>query len=692
VNRSSRVAAIVLVLGSVLLGSPAPASAATPVAAVAVTLTTATSGDVGAGQPLRTLVTIDNPTAAETPAATATLSVDPVPFASRAALADWFSGESKITISSRKVAHAAVPAVTSQLSGAVGIDAPASALGFRTAGVYGVSVTVTSGLSVLGTSRTAVAWNTGAVRAVPVAIAVPMTVPAGNSEFLSAAQLAQYTGPNGILTDELADVQDSQIAIGIDPRVIASIRVLGNTAPTTATAWLNTLKALPNETFPLAWADADLTAPLQAGAAAVLEPKSLAYAINPNLFPAGSDSTPSPTPTPGSGGSTVPTPAGLVAWNYTMPALQWPAADSVEPADLAKLNEAGITSAILTTKNIDDPDVGGLEGASGKSASTTIAVSDDVMSGYLRDAVQATTRVGSVASVTELTTTLALIGLKSAGSPRTVLLTLGRNWASAGANFARGVDELYARPWASSAVLSSVFSESPRRLTLDKDAESPERISLVSDMMSAEARVVPFSAIAANPLAITSSYRLQLLSMLSDEWLDTPAAWQRAAQAYVTRSDKVVASVQVSRSGRALALADQVALPISISNGLDQAVTVTLSVRSTTTLVSINPQYQSQSITIDAGSQKRVQIPIEALSNGNARLIVTLQSATGLSVGQPVTLRVNVQAGWESVGTLIFVALIVALFAFGIIRRFRKRRVEDVEGVDTPAPGAGPNE
>jgi hypothetical protein len=35
---------------------------------------------------------------------------------------------------------------------------------------------------------------------------------------------------------------------------------------------------------------------------------------------------------------------------------------------------------------------------------------------------------------------------------------------------------------------------------------------------------------------------------------------------------------------------------------------------------------------------------------------------------------VNVNAGWETTGTLIFAALVVGLFAFGIVRNIRKRR------------------
>jgi hypothetical protein len=690
-KKAPRVAAGVVVSAAVLLGVAVPASAVDSAPTITVALTTANTGQLGPSEPLRSLVTIANPTSTATVPATATVSVDPLPFTSRDALADWFSGTTKSSVASRAVAHSDVPSIGSQLSGTVSTFAPESTLGLHAAGVYGVSVSLTSGSTVIGTARTAIAWNTATTPSVPVAIALPLTVPPGDSGFLTAAQLTTYTGASGILTRELTAVEDSQIAIGIDPRIIASIRVLGNSAPATAKTWLDELAALPNETFPLAWSDADLTAPLRAGLSAVLAPKSLAYAINPTLFPQTSNSTPSPAPTSGAGDGTVPTPAKLVAWNYSMPELAWPTDSSVEPADLPKLAAAGSSKLILTSKNVDGSSSTGLAGASGQSAKTKIAVSDDVLSGYLRAAVAATTRVESTQALAELTTTLALISSKSGAHPRTVLLTLGRNWANSDASFARGVDDIYAHPWVGSVVLSSLFSESPTTLTVDKDAESGARISLVSDMLAAEVRLGRFSAIADDPAAITSSYRLQLLSLLSNEWLDTPAAWTKAATKWVTHTNGVVGSVQVAHGGSALVLADQVSVPISISNGLDQAVTVTLLVRSTSAKVSIDPQYQSQAITIDADSQKRVQIPIEALSNGTGKLVVALRSASGLPIGHSVVREFNVQAGWETVGTLIFAALIVALFAFGIVRRFRKRRTE-LDEEDEPVTDTGSHE
>jgi hypothetical protein len=536
--------------------------------------------------------------------------------------------------------------------------------------VYPVSVAITSGSKSLGTAYTAVAWNVGSSSPVPVAIAVPITVPANGSEFLTAAELTQYTAPGGVLTRELVDVQNSQIAVGIDPRILASIRILGTSAPQTALDWLSQLEQLPNETFPLAWADADMTAPLHAGEDSLLETKTLTYSINSSLYPV-APTTPTATPTPGSVSPGVPTNASLVQFAYTMPQLSWPTENSVTTSDLPKLNQGGINDVILSSANVK-ASAGGLGGASAKAGSTGLAVSDDVLSGYLRTAIQSTTRPSSTEALTQLTTSLALIGLASGAAHHTVLLTLGRTWADSDTNFDHSVEELYARPWTSSAIVSSLFDGSPAVVSIANENESPDRIALVKSMLASEENIVSFAPIAADPDALTSSARLRLLAALSNEW--TTATWPTAGKAFVTQAAKIVDSVQVTPSSEIVVIANQTALPVKISNNLNQDVTVVLSVRSRTALLSIDKDSRSQSITVDEGSQRQVQIPIEALSNGNAEIVATLFSSTGVQVGRSVTIQVNVNAGWETTGTLIFAALIAGLFAFGIIRNIRKRR------------------
>ena len=100
---------------------------------------------------------------------------------------------------------------------------------------------------------------------------VALTVPERTTGFIDRDLLANYTSEFGLLTRALDQVIDRPVVLGIDPSIIASIRVLGNTAPASAVAWLERLDAATNETFPLAWADADLTLGLQAGSGVNLE-------------------------------------------------------------------------------------------------------------------------------------------------------------------------------------------------------------------------------------------------------------------------------------------------------------------------------------------------------------------------------------------------------------------------------------
>jgi hypothetical protein len=676
VKQLSVLAASLVVLATAGFGFVTPAAAATPAGSVSVSLSPINSGDIAPGEVLRLFLTLTNSTAFPTADATATISVASTPLTTRSALADWFSGKTRNNLATARVATATVPATAAGLSSSIAVDVPSASVPFGAAGVYVVSASLASGQKVIGTARTAIAWNITAPTPLSVAVAAPLTVPASVSGFLTAQQLATYTAPGGVLTRELGDVQDTQVAVGIDPRIIASIRILGKNVPATAKAWYQELLTLPNQTFPLAWADADVTAPLHAGEPTVLGIKPLDYAIDPSLFPTvpGQGSTPTPTPTGQPVTPTLPTTTSLTSWNYTLPQLAWPAENSVVSSDLPKLHASGLSAAILSSTNLSDPDSLDLDGASAKSGDLALAVSDAVLSGYLRQAIQSATRASSTAAITELTTTLALMSLSPGETGGPVLLTLGPTWWSADANFERTLSEVYARNWDSAVELSAVIHSPAETVTLAKDTGSASRIALVQQMLAAEKREVVFSPVAKVPEAVTSGSRLELLSVLSNEWVMGSTAWTAAANGYVAEANKTVNSVQVAPSSTAVALADQIAVPVTINNDLDQDVTINLAVRPTTTRVSVDKDARSQSVTVDANSQRRVLIPLQALSNGNAEIVAALTSITGVPIGQPVTIKVNVQAGWETVGTLVFAALIVALFAFGIIRNIRKRR------------------
>jgi hypothetical protein len=163
-------------------------------------------------------------------------------------------------------------------------------------------------------------------------------------------------------------VIDTPAAIGIDPLILASIRVLGTDAPQSALDWLDRLSGATNETFALSYADSDITLGLQAGSPTVLAPTSFDFAIDPAKFaaaPTESESdagteteSPSPTSTetPGDSPPVLPTTESLLAWDYTVSTIAWPVAGTVVGTDLATIAASGYTTTILGSGNVDRAD------------------------------------------------------------------------------------------------------------------------------------------------------------------------------------------------------------------------------------------------------------------------------------------------------------------------------------------------
>jgi hypothetical protein len=675
------VAVSLLALGSSISGMRA--DAATDASTGSVTAAPSQFGDLRSGQPLHLFVTFDEESSAGLAAGTATVMIDRRPFSSRDSLQDWFAGTSKSSIASSGVTAVPTDEVLAGTTHTLQITVPAKALHLGASGIYAVAVAVTANGTAVTTARTAVAWKTTGSQSVPVALAAPLTVPAGSGDFISAANLATYTAPTGVLTRELADLENTQVAIGIDPRILASIRILGKTAPQSARDWLVQLEGVSNQTFPLAWADSDLTVGLQAGATSVLTPEALDYAIVPDRFSAPtSTQTPSPTETPDPDNPPLPTSQSLTAFGYTLPDLSWPAENSVTAADVAKLQDSQISGAILASTNVKQPS--GSTSASATVGGLSVDVSDATISGYLRDAAAAPTRESWSAAMTRLTTSIALLGLESDSTPPAILATFGRNWQDTDTNFDETLTGMFTRPWVSPMQLGDVADASSRSITIRSTPQSADRITRVTEMLAAEARVIRFSVITdPNRQELTSSRRLVLLSLLSDEWIDNPTGWNTATNGYLKDSRKITQSVQVAKSSNVLLLGNQAPLPITVSNNLDQPVTVYVAVRPRTTLIAVDKNHRLQAVTVNAQSQRRIEIPIQSLSNGKVEVAVSLYSQTGRQVGATTAININVQAGWETVGTLLFGALVVGIFAFGLVRNIRKRRkagpVDDTE-------------
>jgi len=669
------VAAIIAGIGLPTLGAAVPASAADP-AHIAVTASPADFGVVRSGQPIRLFVTIEDQVGNGLAAGSATVNVERSPVSSSTALSNWLGGSTKSSVAAAKIGTVATPAVEPGLSKVVQVIIPARSARLGSTGVYALAVSVTVDGKVVATSRTAITWKAPSAPSVPIAIAAPLTVPASTGTFIDSKTLATYTAPDGILTDELAQLENTQVAIGIDPRILASIRVLGRSAPQSAIDWLQQLESVTNETFPLQWADADLTIALHAGAKTIPVPRSLDFAIDPGLFKSvDTDATPEPTPTVDPSNPPLPTSASLVAFNYTLPNLSWPAENSIVSSDVQGLVNSGITAAIVSSGNLSRSASRTPPGASASVGAMSAFVSDDGLSSYLRDAASATTRSQFTASMAGLSAASQLVSSHSSGTAPIMLATLGRDWATNDQYLAQALQGVASLPWVSTGELTQVAQAPPTKATIAKRPQSSIRASLVHSMLADEARVRRFAEIAApDQQQLTSTRRMMLLSLLSDEWLADPTGWRTEAEGYLSDSRDILASVSPAASSTVLLLNDSGSLPIILGNGLDQGVTVYIAVRPRSTQLTVEKQHRLVEVHIPASSQHRVLIPVQSIANGTGSVLVELYSKSGLRIGKATVIRVNVQAGWETIGTLIFGALVVAIFAVGIVRTIRRRR------------------
>lgn len=521
----------------------------------------------------------------------------------------------------------------------------------------GAALVVGLGLASVGVG--AASADSGAVR---LAIAVPIVVPATSDEFVDARTLGQYTSSQGILTRQLDAVTGRTVALGVDPRIIASIRLLGSTAPASAVSWLERLEALPNETFALAYSDADLTLQTQAGTSPVLAPESFAFAIDPTRFAGASTVSPSPTAAP-TDSPPLPTSDEITAWNYTLEGIAWPRDDTVVSSDLPALATSGYTTTIMSSANVsrdssDSPmaTVGG----------TRVLVSDAAASAALRTAASAALPADAASALAQLSSALA-----SAGS--TVFATLDRSAPASGYRLGEILDALAADPAVELIPLSSALASSPSTGTVVDEPQDADRLSRVGQMISGERAEREFATVATDPAAITSERRLELLTLLSAEWSEDLAEWPEAADGFTTASIELRNAVHLVTGSNFLLVADNDQyLPITVNNALEQPVVVYVTVRSQSGLLVIDrPIVQ---LPIEAGTQGKVNVPVHSLSNGVVEVDVSLSSSTGVAIGAPVTSSVNVQAGWETPIVVAIAILVVLVFGAGIVRTILRRR------------------
>lgn len=693
-----------------LLGAPAQAATTAPAVMtvtatddVMITVTPTTSASLHPGDNLDLTVTIENGTNDSVPVGTVDIVLAQRALTTRSALDNWLRPEKKSNGGDVLFSTPTPSAINSGDTLTLPVSVPAANVGLtaRNAwGARGIAAVLSAG-DLTAEGRGTFVWDLGAeVTPVTLATVLPITTPASTSGVISSDDLRAFTAPSGLLSLQLDAVIDRPVTIALDPRIIASIRLLGNTAPATARAWLDRLAGATNDIFPLGYADSDGSLEAQAGVKTLLKPMSFDNLIDPALFAA-----PTETATPPSTGApvdqpavpatsgpldgTVPTTSDLLAWNYTSTDIVWPHPGTVARGDLKSFASSGLTTTILSGDNVRQ--------ATAVTPNSLITysdgralVADDALGTAINRAVRATTDAEWRTNVAEARSVLAIVSAEDVRVPRTLLATFDRNTTEAPARVGQTLEALAGVPWATSGTLAQALS-APVATTVEfrSQAHSEAAVSSIRKLLQGQAELTAFAASVGDPLLITAPYRLDLLALLGSSWTEQPERWAEQVAARLTDSAKVLASVTVTTRGPINVAADKVDFPITLRNELAQPVTVRVQV------VPSNGRLLVQSdidATIDANSAQTITVPVTAaVGNGEVTLRVTMFSPTGVVVGQPAVIAVNVHADWEGIGAWLVASVAFLFFGFGIWRNILRRRRERRDQRDQKESGASTN-
>lgn len=531
-----------------------------------------------------------------------------------------------------------------------------------------------------GASVSALVRLDGEGPATDVSVVLPLTAPPSVDGVIEAETLEEYTGLSGVLTRKLDAASDPRVALALDPRIIASIRVLGTSAPQSAIDWLQRLESLTNEIFPLQYGDADLALERHSGAPAALQPTSFAAYLDPADFPQVEATptpttstlpveTPEPTPSDEPAQPTLPTLDQLFAFDYTATDIAWPAADVVTVDDLIFAEQAALDRSIVDSSQLDDRAVGPIAGVDGH----TVLVADR-SSSRVSDAVFALGSADSRLTASRAAASLATSAEES--ETGRLLVPLSRSAATT-TDIADSLRAVLALPWLNSVTMDSLVSSAAPEAGLTSADDG--RTDSAATLLAEEAAVSAFSSVLAQPELLTGPARLDLMTALGAGWSDDLDAWRTALGTLRSRTSATLGAISIDPSSQINVAGFTADTPIYISNELPYPVTVVVQPRSSNGRLVIT----GSSATIDANSTQRVPLQARAIGNGRVTVEVRMTSPAGVEIGTTRFIQLDVQPYWETAGIAVVGALVLGLLGFGTYRSIRRRRPRPIEEPDT---------
>lgn len=602
----------------------------------------------------------------------ASLSVARFRFSSRAALDEWADSGLTGATGTRLRRDALPEDIPPDGRVMVSFTVSASELRLLTGpdawGPRGIVVDLAAGGERLGVLRSFVLWlPTEQVEQVQVSLIAPLTLPAttGDDDAI-ATTLSEATSGTGPLGRVLgATGARPYVAWAIDPALV----VAGETTHATpeSAAWLARLadRTGGRELFSLAPWDPDLAVLAAAG-------RPMPLGALPEQGPLGQSLAD--------------------AWRTD---LAWPGtATTTQPAiDLAVRSGARV---VLTPGALEAEDLAYTPtGRTTVHTPTTEAVAlvpDRELSTQL-----ASPPGGTAASARQrLLAETAVIARERPAETRHVLIAAPRDWTPSVPVATGQLDGLEAAPWVTTSPLSALIGapdpkvdRTPPPATGDPGGLAP---GTVDDLLDARATASSLASSSDDPAPVQEVVDRAVLPALSTAWRHAEGSGSRLSDA-VSHAEAAVAvtigRVAVVPGSTVNLITDSGALPVSLRNDLDQAVTLQVGLRPDDPRLVTD---QRGEIAIPAHSTGTVRIPATAVGSGDVDVAVEVFAADGTLLSRSAAFTVRVRPDWENVGTAVVAALLGIAFVVGIVRTVRRGKPDTRTAAVpiVPAPDAGP--
>ncbi|WP_024286363.1 DUF6049 family protein [Cellulomonas sp. KRMCY2] len=276
----------------------------------------------------------------------------------------------------------------------------------------------------------------------------------------------------------------------------------------------------------------------------------------------------------------------------------------------------------------------------------------------------------------DLLAELAVITRERPNDGRHLLLTVPRDWQPDATIASAQLTALENAPWVRAESIDALVGASDTgvdRGTLPERDVDPAEMppSEMAAMLAAVTDRQALAQVAQDPAALLGDLDAELFAPVSVAWRADPPGRASVVSRSSAISQSLRGAVTVQPIGFINLISRSGELPVQVTNTLDQPVTVVVALRpSDGRLVADEPV----TVTIPAGVEQTVQIPVHAIQSADLGVVVELRTVQGTVINDQTAFTVRVRAEWEGIGTAVIGALLALGVVIGLIRTIRRGR------------------